>query len=337
MIHFNSGIEIEGVDFAIDSTRKRDFAFVSHAHADHCASHEKILATPETVIFFRKRFKRVRSHAIPLGRKTRVGDTEIELFSSGHILGAAQLKLNYRGKSIVYTGDFKLRPSLTVPPVDIRKCDILIMETTYGRPEYKFPPWEKSVEMLIKFIKSAQASGLTPMIIAYSLGKAQEALKIIGDRGYEASLHKSVYDMTVLYQKCGIKFGPFEMFNRDTYHGKILIAPPGWRRNPEMKGLRRIRSCMLTGWSVGNIPRWAGADETVPLSDHADYNDLIEYVEQAEPSKVITIHGFKEFASDLRKRGFDAIYLEKGDTVCLDDSPSRFAPRKITPTRDLFE
>ncbi len=337
MIHFNSGIEIEGVDFAIDSTRKRDFAFVSHAHADHCARHEKILATPETVIFFRKRYKRVRSHAVPLGQRARVGKTEVELFSSGHILGAAQLMLTHKGRKIVYTGDFKLRRSLTVAPAEVRKCDILIMETTYGRPEYRFPPWENSVEMLLKFIEAARVSGLTPMIVAYSLGKAQEALKIIGDHGYEASLHKSVYDMAVLYQKCGVIFGPFKQYDPSTYRDKVLIAPPGWRRNREMSGLRRVRSCMLTGWSVGSIPRWAGADDSIPLSDHADYDDLLEYVERADPKKVVTIHGFKEFMRDLRKRGFEAIHMEKGDTVYLDDHPTRFAPRKKSPTIDLFE
>ncbi|MBU1320038.1 MAG: MBL fold metallo-hydrolase [candidate division Zixibacteria bacterium] len=337
MIHFNSGIEIEGVDIPLDSTRKRDFAFVSHAHSDHCARHNKILATPETVIFFRKRFSRVKSIAVPLGQRTKVGNIDVELYSSGHILGAAQIMIHQNGRKIVYTGDFKLRQSATVQPIEIKKCDVLVMETTYGRPEYVFPDRDVSIDLLLKFIKATRVSGYTPMILGYSLGKAQEALKIIGDEGYPASLHSSVYEMAMLYKKCGIKFGEFELFDRETYKDKILIAPPGWSRNSDMKGLRRVRSCMLTGWSVGSLPRWSGADTTVPLSDHADYNELIAYVEKAQPKKILTIHGFKEFAADLCKRGYDAVHLGKGESVYLDERPTKYSPNKRTGNVDLFE
>lgn len=337
MIHFNGGIEIDGVGFPLDSTRKEDFAFVSHAHSDHAASHKKILATPETALFFRKRYKRMLSRAVPFGMRARVGNVDIELFSSGHILGAAQIMIHHDDHRIVYTGDFKLKPSATAAPIEIRKCDLLIMETTYGRPEYVFPDRDVSIELLLNFIKSTRISGYTPIILAYSLGKAQEALKIIGTLGYAASLHSSVYDMTLLYQKCGVEFGEFEKFNRETYADKVVIAPPLWRRNPDMKGIRRVKSCMLTGWSAGKIPRWSGADATIPLSDHADYNDLIRYVEIAQPKKILTIHGFKEFAADLRKRGYDAVYLEKGDSMYLRDRPTKYAPRKKAPNIDLFE
>ena len=337
MIHFNSGIEIDGVDLPLDSTRKRDFAFVSHAHSDHVASHRKILATPETILFFRKRYKQILSRALQFGKRAKLGKVDVELFSSGHILGAAQIMIHHDDQRIVYTGDFKLKPSATVEPIEIRKCDVLIMETTYGRPEYVFPDRDVSIEMLLKFIKATRVSGYAPMILAYSLGKAQEALKIIGDEGYAASLHSSVYDMAVLYKKCGIKFGEFEKFNRETYADKVMIAPPFWRKNPDMKGLRRVKSCMLTGWGVGNIPRWGSADAIVPLSDHADYNDLIKYVEQAQPRKILTIHGFKEFASDLRKRGYDAVHLEKGDSVYLHDQPTKYSPKKKAKNIDLFE
>jgi len=337
MIHFNSGIEIEGVSFPLDSTRKKDFAFVSHAHSDHVARHNKILATPETVLFFRKRYKRVMSHAVPLGQKTKIGDTSIELYSSGHILGSAQIMIEHDGRKIAYTGDFKLRESATVKPIEIKKCDVLIMETTYGRPHYVFPSRDKSIEMMFKFIKSARVSGYTPMLLAYSLGKAQEALKIITDEGYAASVHPSVYDMSVLYEKCGVKFGEWERFDRETYRDKVLIAPPFWRRNPEMKGLRKVRTCFLSGWGISDIPRWTGADDVVPLSDHADYNDLIKYVETAQPKKIFTIHGFKDFASDLRERGWDAIYLDKGDSAYLHDPPAKFSPKKKTGNMDLFE
>jgi predicted metal-dependent RNase len=191
--------------------------------------------------------------------------------------------------------------------------------------------------MLLKFIKATRVSGYIPMINAYSLGKAQEAMKIIGDEGYSASLHSSVYDMAMLYEQCGIKFGEFEKFDRETYRDKVLIAPPFWRKNQDMKGLRRVKSCMLTGWGVGSIPRWSNADTIIPLSDHADYNELIEYVERAQPKKILTIHGFKEFASDLRKRGYDALHLQKGDAAYLDDPPTKFAPKKQTGNIDLFE
>lgn len=133
MVHFNSGIEIDGVNLPLDSTRKRDFAFVSHAHSDHVASHRKILATPETILFFRKRYKQILSRALQFGKRAKIGKVDVELFSSGHILGAAQIMIHRDDQKIVYTGDFKLKPSATVEPIEIRKCDGKYLDRCFFR------------------------------------------------------------------------------------------------------------------------------------------------------------------------------------------------------------
>ena len=138
-LRHNNGIEIEGLDLHLDAHRKAEFSFVSHAHTDHIAAHKKILATPETILFFKERYKRSTCRAAQYGQKIKLGEFTLELFPAGHILGCAQIRLTHQGRKITYTGDFKLQAGATTPPAKVVKSDILIMESTYGQKKYVFP------------------------------------------------------------------------------------------------------------------------------------------------------------------------------------------------------
>ncbi len=334
---YNNGIEIDGLEFVLDAHRKADYAFVSHAHTDHIASHKKILATPETILFFRQRYKRPAARALSFGQKQRMGNFKVELIPSGHILGCAQVRLEYEGRKIVYTGDFKLRKSATSPPAEILKTDILIMESTYGKPQYKFPDRDKVVDQLISFVQKTLLSGQTPVVLAYSLGKAQEAIKILGDFGFEIYAEDNVYRFCELYRKCGVKFENLHSFPVEDFRGKVIVFPPYFKKYKSLfNTIYPKRTCFLSGWALGGAPKYrSGADVIIPLSDHADYDDLIRYVEESGAKKVFTLHGFSEFAEDLRQRGFDAEYLGSGRTVSL------LAAKKIFPVAkgnyDLFK
>jgi Cft2 family RNA processing exonuclease len=184
------------------------------------------------------------------------------------------------------------------------------MECTFGLPHYVFPPRDQIVERLVNFIQKTLLEGMTPVVLGYTLGKGQEALKIVGDAGYEAVVYESIYQIAKIYEKLGVGFGPYEKFSGKELKGKVVVAPTHMKRQRLKADLGRFRSVYLTGWGLDPGRRFAlGVDLVLPLSDHADFNELVEYVKQVNPSKIYTVHGFPQFAAHLRDLGFDAKHL----------------------------
>ncbi|MDH4222700.1 MAG: MBL fold metallo-hydrolase [candidate division Zixibacteria bacterium] len=313
MIEYKNGIHIKDLLFWLDAKKKTDFSFISHAHIDHVARHKEILATEETKALYEHRLGKVKAITLGYHIPKKVKGIKVELFPSGHILGSAQILLDLAGTRIVYTGDFKLRKSLTAKRGEIKKCDILIMESTFGLPRYVFPPAEEIYYRIIDFVEKALNQRKVPVILAYSLGKAQESIKLLGDKGFRLSLHGTVYNLVKIYEEFGVKFKNYEKYHPENLKGKVLITPP-WTRNHKMvQELPHKRIAFLTGWGMDNGAKYSfRADEVFPLSDHADFKELLEYAKESNPEKIYVVHGFKEFVEHLKKLGFDAEELNEG-------------------------
>ena len=226
----------------------------------------------------------------------------------------------------------------TTPPAEIIDSDILIMESTFGQPHYIFPDRDTAIDQLINFVQKCLLSNQTPIVLAYSLGKSQEAIKELGDFGFEIYAEQTVHKYCRLYEDCGVQFHNLHPLPVDDFRGKVLVFPPYFKK---YKGLIKMiypkRICFLSGWGMDRNSHFrVGADLTVPLSDHADYNDLIRYVEESQPRKIYTLHGFPEFAEDLRKRGFEAEYLDKQMTVPLTGLSSQSGSAGGGGNFDLF-
>ena len=316
MIEFDNGIHIKGTGLWLDARRKVDLCFVSHAHADHAVKHTCILATRETARLFEHRYGKAQFKILEYNRPRRFNGVKVELFPSGHILGGAQILMEKGSVRIVYTGDFKLRRSFTARSAEVKKCDILIIESTFGRPHYVFPHPRQIHAQMIEFVEDAQTQGKTPIFLAYSLGKAQEAMKILSNRGYELSVHQRIYDIAKIYEVFGVKFKNYTLYQGENLDGRVLIIPPQSRRSRIIDSIPRKRTAILTGWAMDAGTRfYSGTDAAIPLSDHADFSELTEYVKKAEPKRIYTVHGFAEFVNCLKKRGFDARQLTEGTTV----------------------
>jgi Cft2 family RNA processing exonuclease len=316
MIEFNNGIRVKGANLWLDARRKTDFCFISHAHADHAVKHTEIFATRETVRLFEHRYGKAKFHILDYNRPKRFRGAKIQLFPSGHVLGGAQILIELGGIRIVYTGDFKLRESLTAERAQVKRCDILIMESTFGRPHYLFPRPKDVHAQMVEFAEEAKAKGQVPVFLAYSLGKAQEAMKILSDRGYKLSVHATIHKIAKIYEAFGVKLTDYELYEGGSADGRVLIAPPQAKRSRMIQSIPNKRTAVLTGWALdagaGNHVR---GDMAIPLSDHADFSELIEYVRKARPKKVYTVHGFAEFVKFLKEDGFDAEQLREGTTV----------------------
>lgn len=327
LITFDNGIAIAGLEFALDASKTSEFAFVSHSHTDHARKHDRVVCTPETALMYRQRFPQVPIRAIPYGRRTKFGQATIELFPSGHMLGAAQILVEIRGTKIVYTGDFKVYPNFTCPPLETRKCDILIMESTYGDPLYSFPPQNEVYAKIIGFVKRALAEKHLPVLMGYAMGKTQEAVSLLQQHGFNVCVDTAVAKVNQLYRTAGVKLEPTENYLHTSLESKVVVVSPQSLRNREYHELKRKRTLFLSGWAVGgkNKNHFGGATG-VPLSDHADFTQLLSYIQACSPSRIYTLHGEPAFAETLREMGYDATFLDKGFRSDMNPSQTEKAP-----------
>ena len=330
---------VEAIDLWIDSMQSRDRCYVSHGHSDHAREHATIVATPNTASICRARFRRREERraqisliepAVQPRREATFeehaynepwtdGEHRITLFSAGHVLGSSQILIESEQGRFVYTGDFKLAPSLTSEPTEVKRCDAVLMECTYGRPQYAFPPREEVCADMIAFARGALEEGAVPVFFAYSLGKSQEAVAILGRAGIPLTLHGAVETLCRVYEACGVELPPYRRYDALTFAADgALIWPPSGRALPKALRGKPVRTAILTGWSLDRCATFRyGVDRGFALSDHADYPALLRYLELAQPKKVWLNHGWRDFVFRLRRLGFDAEYLEEHAQLAL--------------------
>jgi len=307
-VQYERGVYLPNENIWLDPWDGKPFAFVSHAHSDHIAAHDEIIASQRTSRLMQARLPgERREHVLPFGELATVRGLRVMLLPAGHIFGSAQFFLESEAGSLLYTGDFKLRPGRSAEAAEWKQADTLIMETTYGLPRYRLPPAELVVQQIVAFCREALEEGATPVLLGYSLGKAQEILCALAQANLHPMLHGSVYRMTRIYEQFGQAFGQYARYDAKAIAGKVLICPPSANRSRMLERIPHKRVAMISGWAVepNAIYRYQ-VDAAFPLSDHADYDDLLRYVELVQPERVLTLHGFAaEFARDLRERGVE--------------------------------
>ena len=319
-VRYDHGVYLPVYDLWLDPWEAKRFAFVSHAHSDHIAPHEEIILSERTARLLQARMPGSRTERVlPFGEQRRVRDIDLLLLPAGHIFGSAQLFLSNQGETLLYTGDFKLRHGKSAEATEWRRADSLIMETTFGLPRYQFPPTEHVIAQIVAFCREAIEDSAVPVLLGYSLGKAQEILCSLDGAGLTPMLHGSVYQMTRIYEQFGQSFCKYVRYNKNDVAGKVLICPPSASHSPMIQKIPRKRVAMISGWAVDpNAVYRYQVDAAFPLSDHADYNDLIRYVDLVQPKRVFTLHGFAaEFARDLRERGVEAWALSEENQMEL--------------------
>ncbi len=314
----DKGIRIVGSELHLDAKKKSPLSFVSHAHSDHVRRHDRIIATPATISLINQRHRRTNAVALEYHQPYQIDEFEIELIPSGHILGAAQILVQQDGFKLIYTGDFKPGKNQTADPLEVRQADILIMESTFGAPEFVFPREWEIIERLTKFIDKCFQSGIVPVVMGYATGKSQEALKILGDLDYQVSIHSSIAQIVTVYEQHGVEFKNYQIYQGEDLRERVLLIPPHLARSHSVEKIWRTRKLILTGWAVQPGAKYRyNADDALALSDHADFNQLIEFVYQVQPEKVFITHGYDSFVYYLRKEGFKAGLLEETPQLSL--------------------
>lgn len=304
------GLRTRSEDLWLDATRKTPHAFVSHAHGDHIGRHARALGTAVTLEIMSRRLPgaTTQGRALRYGEPFRFGALTLELFPAGHIFGSAQIRITHQGHRTVYTGDLNDRPSRTAEPLEVVPCDTLVIESTFGHPRYAFPPKEEVEEKMGAFAEAALATGKTPVFLAYALGKAQEAAKILGELGFLVRVERGAWELCEVYQAHGVTFpGAAPLVDPPGPRDVVITTPRG--RGDVLLGPRSgIRTCFLSGWAIDPAAKYrARVDAALPLSDHADFLGLYRYAQATGASEVLTTHGSAdELAKQLRHRGLNA-------------------------------
>ncbi len=290
--------------------------FVSHAHSDHLPSQNggTILASLETNQIANLRGFEMKNHVENLD--------DFTLYDAGHILGAKGLLFD----DIFYTGDICTRPRGFLKGAKIPKCKTLITECTFGLPEFNFPSIQEIQKQVNELISDLYSKGIPVILLGYQLGKAQTITQLFG-HWEPLYLHDSVKQMNDLHSELGVSLkkgiGHTEAQKRGLLDKKpwIMVAPMMSSKNrfiSDMKDKYGAVTIGFSGWAQSNKFSFGRrSDYSIPLSDHCDFNELIEIVKQSGAEQIYTIHGFvDEFAAYLRTLGFNAQPLREDS---LDD------------------
>ncbi len=276
------------------------------------APHETAYCTPATGRLYRLRMGERRAVLeLPYRQPFQFGEARLTTYPAGHCLGSAMLLVECDGRRLLYTGDFKLGESATSEAAELPRADVLIMESTFGQPRYRMPPRSETVARLMEIVTGALGEGRTPVIHAYPLGKSQEVTRLLTSAGVPVLQHAAIFAISEAYRECGVDLGDVRAFGAELAPGCAVVTLPQWSGKYRLRGLVRPVSIAVTGWAIDPATkyRW-GVDHALPLSDHADYDELLAAAERVGAEEIFCVHGPKEFVGHLRAAGFNARPVE---------------------------
>ena len=322
-----SGIYLSEIDLWLDNTEPCACTWISHGHSDHARGcHGKAIGTPVTLRFYRMRLWLGENNTEPVQHPLEFSESmdwngaRLTAFPASHILGAAQLLIQYKNERLVYTGDIKLRRPLAGETTQPLQCDRLIIESTFGLPIYKLLERDAAVSAIVHFARECLADGVTPVFIGYALGRGQEIVHVLCEAGIPTAVHGAIAKFIPVYEECGYGFNGWEPYDARATEGKALVVVPSHSSTLEVSG-KAVRIAYVSGWAaLDNARTRSGAEELIPYSDHADFDELLSLVTLSGAKDVDVVHGYTEpFAHILRTRGFSAAAPQRaGDRTSVE-------------------
>lgn len=309
----DKGLYCAAGDFYIDPWRPVDRAVITHAHSDHArAGSRHYLCHHLTLPILQLRLGQHAYQSVDWNEPVWINGVRISLHPSGHIIGAAQIRVEYKGEVWVVSGDYKTENDGISGSFEPVTCHTFITESTFGLPVYRWQPQEVIFQQMRDWIEKNQQQDRASMLIAYSLGKAQRILQAISPITNNIYVHGAIWNTHQVLLDNGIQLPAVHRITNETnkadLKGAVIIAPPGAEDSPWTKRLPSFRTAICSGWmQVRGQARRSRSDMGFALSDHADWNGLLSAVKATGASKVFVTHGFQSvFSRYLNEIGIEA-------------------------------
>ena len=305
LIRYKDGsLYCEPADVWIDPTRPVKTALITHAHFDHFAfGCNEYFSTKETAILLRERVRdNINIKTFDYGEEFKINGIRISFHPAGHILGSSQIKFIFAEEKWLITGDFKLQKDETCKEYEVVKTDYLISECTFGLPIFKWDETNKIAVNIAKWITNSPDK--TSLLFCYSLGKAQRLLNEISKTNFKGNIysHSSIEKINNCYKKLGISIintAKIENKNKiDELKGSLILLPPSLSKGSFLKNFKNIQTAFASGWmSIRALRKRSGYDKGFAISDHADWDGILEVVKKSEAKNVFFHHGDSEALS----------------------------------------
>jgi putative mRNA 3-end processing factor len=284
--------------FYIDPHRPVDRAVITHGHSDHARSgHANVLATHETIAVMKTRMGESCASAFQvatLGDPMAVGDVTVQLVPAGHILGSAQVVMDYRGRRAVVSGDYKRRADPTCLSFELVRCDLFVTEATFGLPVFRHEPDAGEIAKLLGSL--ALFPERTHLIGVYGLGKCQRLIALLRSAGYDRPiwLHGALKKVSDLYVELGIELGDIRSVSAaDTkLGGEIVMCPPSALADRWSRRVTDPVTSFASGWMrVRGRARQRGCELPLIISDHCDWPELVQSIQETGAEEIWVTHG----------------------------------------------
>lgn len=298
-----NGLYIRPAGAYIDPLRACSLALITHGHSDHARpGHDHVIATSQTLAIMRARYGpdfANKATALDYGQSMMLGRARVSMAPSGHILGSAQIIVDYNDTRLIAAGDYKRKTDPTCAAFEIVPCDIFITEATFGLPVFSHPDPLAEINRLLEH--KALFPERSVLIGAYALGKAQRVIATLRQAGYEAPIyiHGALQNLCGLYQDCGVALGPLISATAGPggqpspqLAGQIILAPPSAMATSWARRLIDPLFAFASGWmQVRQRAKQRGVEFPLVISDHADWNDLLATIEDVKASEIWVTHG----------------------------------------------
>jgi putative mRNA 3-end processing factor len=290
-----------------------DYAVISHGHADHARwGNKHYLCHHDSKAILKHRIGQdISIESLGYNHPKTINGVEVRFFPAGHIIGSAQIRLEYKGYVIVFSGDYKTQPDYISAPYEPVKCHEFITESTFGLPIYQWKTEDQLRDELQRWIQQNQQNNRTSVFLGYSLGKAQRIMKLVENTD-QIFVHSAINHLNKAISGSRIDLPETHLleanFDKKTVENKIVILPPALLGSRMLKRIPNAATAICSGWmQIRGNRRWKGVDAGFVVSDHADWDGLISAVKATEAEKVYVTHGSQAtFAKYLNEIGIEA-------------------------------
>lgn len=309
----DSGLYCRQGGFYIDPWKPVDKAVITHAHSDHCRwGNKHYLCHSRSLPIIQHRIGSGSYEGLEWNEPVYINGVKLSLHPAGHVIGSSQVRIEYKDEVWVFTGDYKLEDDGISGAYEPVRCNVFITESTFGLPIYKWKPQEAIYSDIRSWASMHSDAGRVPVLIAYSLGKAQRVLDAIAPLQKDIYVHGAIYNMQQVLLEAGLHNVPVKRVQpelpKSEYRNAIIVAPPSSDGTPWMKKFDPYRTGICSGWmQVRGNSRRRNADMGFALSDHCDWQGLLTAVKATGAEKVFVTHGFQSaFSKYLNETGIEA-------------------------------